>query len=145
MLQNYVKPIIKASTLTSMREEYCNNVWPLKTPTGQIVTTDNITWPTHSTHLQFSVHPWTTEQHFTFLQICRPTYVGLHMSAYICRPTYVGNTEVEKKLNHLNINKSIGPDLRHPRILQTLKDILYGPLNHIFNKSAETGILYRRL
>ena len=37
--------------------------------------------------------------------------------------------------------KSTGPDLLHPRVLQTLEDKLCGPLNHIFNKSAETGII----
>ena len=36
--------------------------------------------------------------------------------------------------------KSTGPDLLHQRALQILEDTLSGPLNHIFNKSAETGI-----
>ena len=41
----------------------------------------------------------------------------------------------------LNMYKSTGPDLLHPRVLQTLEDMLCGPLNHIFNKPAETGII----
>ena len=47
---------------------------------------------------------------------------------------------VQEKLNHLNVYKSTGPDLPHPRVLRTLEDMLCEPLNHIFNKSAETGI-----
>ena len=49
--------------------------------------------------------------------------------------------DVQEKLNHLNVWKSTGPDLLHPRVLLTLEDIFCGPLNHIFNKSAETGII----
>ena len=37
--------------------------------------------------------------------------------------------------------KSTGPELLHIRVLRTLEDMLCGPLNHIFNKSAETGII----
>ena len=37
--------------------------------------------------------------------------------------------------------KSTGPDLLQPRVLRTLEDVLCGPLNHIFNKSAKTGII----
>ena len=49
--------------------------------------------------------------------------------------------DVQEKLNHLNVYKLTGPDLLHPRVLQTLEDMICGPLNHIFNKSAETGII----
>ena len=65
-------------------------------------------------------------------------------------PSYVGNTldtfnfrleDVQEKLNHLSVYKSIEPDLLHPRVLRILEDMLCGPLNHIFNKSAETGII----
>ena len=65
-------------------------------------------------------------------------------------PRYVGNTLdtfnfrlefVQEKLNPLNMYKSTGPDLLHPMVLRTLEDMLCGPLNHIFNKSAETGII----
>ena len=37
--------------------------------------------------------------------------------------------------------KSTGPDILHLRVLRTLEDMLCGSLNHIFNKSAETGII----
>ena len=65
-------------------------------------------------------------------------------------PRYVGNTletfnfrqeDVQEKLNHLNVYKLTRPDLLHPRVLRTLEDMHCGPLNHIFNKSAETGII----
>ena len=49
--------------------------------------------------------------------------------------------DVQEKLNHLDMYKSTGPDLLHPRIQRTLEDRLCGPLNHIFNKSVETGII----
>ena len=32
-------------------------------------------------------------------------------------------------------------NLLHPRVMRTLEDMLCGPLNHIFNKLAETGII----
>ena len=60
-------------------------------------------------------------------------------------PRYVLNTldtlnfrlqDVQEKLNHLHMYKSF---YMHPRVLRTLEDMLCGPLNHIFNKLAETG------
>ena len=65
-------------------------------------------------------------------------------------PRYVGNTldtfnfrleHVQGKLNDLNVYKSTGPDLLHPRVLRSPDDVLCGPLNHIFYKSAVTGII----
>ena len=41
----------------------------------------------------------------------------------------------------LNIYKSTGPDMLHPRILRALEDKLARPLTHIFNNSVETGII----
>ena len=49
--------------------------------------------------------------------------------------------EVQEKLQHLNIYKSTGPDLLHPRILRALEDKLARPLTHIFNNSVETWII----
>ena len=49
--------------------------------------------------------------------------------------------DVQEKVNHLNVYKSTGPDLLHPRVLRTLEDMLCGPFDHIFNKYAETGII----
>ena len=50
--------------------------------------------------------------------------------------------EVQEKLLHLNIYKSTGPDMLHPRILPALEDKLARPLTHIFNNSIETGIIH---
>ena len=49
--------------------------------------------------------------------------------------------EVQEKLQHLNIYKSTGPDMLHPRILRESKDKLARPFTHIFNNSVETGII----
>ena len=49
--------------------------------------------------------------------------------------------EVQEKLQHLNIYKSTGPDMLHPRILRALEDKLARPLTHIFNNSVETEII----
>ena len=48
---------------------------------------------------------------------------------------------VQEKLQHLNICKSTGPDMFHPRILRALEDKLARPLTHILNNSVETGII----
>ena len=49
--------------------------------------------------------------------------------------------EVQEKLQHLNIYKSTGPAMLHPRILLALEEKLARPLPHIFNNSVETGII----
>ena len=46
----------------------------------------------------------------------------------------------QKNLKHLNIYKSSGPDMLHPRILRTLEEKIARPLTHIFNNSVETWI-----
>ena len=50
--------------------------------------------------------------------------------------------EVREKLQHLNIYKSTGPDMLHPRIFRALEVKLARPLTHIFNNSVETGIIH---
>ena len=49
--------------------------------------------------------------------------------------------EEQEKLKHLNIYKSTGPDMLHPRILRALEDKLARPLTNIVNNSVETGII----
>ena len=73
-----------------------------------------------------------------------PKYVGNTLDTFNCRVE-----DVKEKLNHLNVYKSTLLDLLHPRVLRTLEDMLLhlNPgrhalhLNHIFNKSAEIGII----
>ena len=49
--------------------------------------------------------------------------------------------EVGKKLSELNVNKSFGPDLVHPRVLYELRCVIVGPLTKIFNDSLHSGII----
>ena len=49
--------------------------------------------------------------------------------------------EVQEKLQHMNIYKSTGPDMLHPRILRALEDQPSRLLTYIFNNSVETGIV----
>ena len=118
------------------------NVGLLKTPTGQIVTTNIDMASTLNTYFS-SV--FTHEQLNNISQL--PIFVGntldtnrfiyfIYLFLFIFRPE-----DVQENLNPLNMYKSTGPDLLHPRVLRTLEDMLCGPLNHIFNKSADTGII----
>lgn len=51
----------------------------------------------------------------------------------------VDSETVLKQLRNLNVNKSMGPDACHPRILHEACEQLSDPLCKIFNKSFETG------
>ena len=46
---------------------------------------------------------------------------------------------VHEELSNLNINKSVGPDEIHPRILNELADELSKPIALLLNKSLEVG------
>ena len=48
---------------------------------------------------------------------------------------------IRKKLLALNINKSVGPDELHPRILKELADYVSEPLAVLFNKTMEDGCI----
>ena len=45
--------------------------------------------------------------------------------------------EVLKKLNHMDVGKSPGPDSIHPRVLKELAEELAGPLAIIFTQSLD--------
>jgi len=49
--------------------------------------------------------------------------------------------DVNKCLNILNVNKSYGPDMLHPRILKELKNEIALPLKLIFECSLRTTTL----
>ena len=50
------------------------------------------------------------------------------------------NMEVlTKQLKNLNTSKSMGPDGCHPRLLRETADIVYIPLQKIFDKTFEEG------
>ena len=48
---------------------------------------------------------------------------------------------VLEQLQALNINKSIGPDGLHPKLLKELADIIAGPIAQLFNMTIEDNVL----
>ena len=90
-----------------------DNIGPLKTHTGQIVTTDNDMANTLNTYFS-SV--FTHEQLNNIPQL--PRYVGNTLDTFNFRLE-----DTQEKLNHLNVNKSTGPDLLHATVLRTLEDM----------------------
>ena len=103
------------------RRKVRDNVGPLKTPTGQMVTTDNDMANTRNTYFS-SV--FTHEQLNNIPQL--PRYVGNTLDTFIFR-----QEDVQEKLNHLNVYKSTGPDLLQPMVLRTLEDMLWTPKPHL--------------
>uniref|UniRef100_K7EZY7 Reverse transcriptase domain-containing protein n=1 Tax=Pelodiscus sinensis TaxID=13735 RepID=K7EZY7_PELSI len=51
----------------------------------------------------------------------------------------VGKEQVRNYLEKLNVHKSMGPDLVHPRVLRELANIIVEPLAIIFEKSRRSG------
>lgn len=51
----------------------------------------------------------------------------------------ISETDIEKKLAALNVNKSPGPDMMHPRILYETRNIISGHLKEIFDMSIGIG------
>lgn len=49
--------------------------------------------------------------------------------------------DIKKRLNNLNVYKSYGPDMLHPRILKELKNEIALPLKLIFECSLATKML----
>ena len=48
---------------------------------------------------------------------------------------------VRKELLNLNVNKSLGPDNIHPRILKELAEHLTEPVTLLFNKTIVNGVI----
>lgn len=53
----------------------------------------------------------------------------------------ISEKEVLNLLEKLNVNKSTGPDLLHPRVLKELKNSIVKPLTTIFTESINHGVL----
>ena len=53
--------------------------------------------------------------------------------------------KVKKRLLKLNVNKSLGPDDIHPRVLQELANHISAPVTLIFNRSIQFGNLPKEL
>ena len=51
--------------------------------------------------------------------------------------------DVKILLRNINVNKSMGPDEIHPRVLNELENIVFLPLYHIFRQSFDQGVVPR--
>jgi len=64
------------------------------------------------------------------------------MDVQVNRTTFtVNEDDIFKKLIQLKIDKSLGPDLIHPRVLYETRNVIARPLFLIFRRSLEFGTL----
>jgi len=61
------------------------------------------------------------------------------MCSYDCTPIIITEDDVLKRLNKLNLNKSEGPDLIHPRVIYEIRHEIAQPLAMLYNRSLESN------
>jgi len=61
------------------------------------------------------------------------------MCSYDCSPIITTKDDVLKRLNKLNVNKSEGPDLMHPRVIYEIRHEIAQPLAMLYNRSLESN------
>ena len=59
--------------------------------------------------------------------------------SYECTPIIITEDDVLKRLKKLNVNKSEGPHLIHPRVIFEIRYEIAQPLAMLFNRSLESN------
>jgi len=59
--------------------------------------------------------------------------------SYGCTPVIITEDDALKRLNKLNVNKSEGPDLMHPRVIYEIRHEIAQPLAMLFNRLLESN------
>ena len=130
-MEEFVNTIPSFFSYINERRIVRDNIGPLKTLDGIVITTDTDMANTMNNYFS-SV--------FTIEQPNNVPQIG-HYEGNILDTFDFSTEEVQEKLHHLNVYKSTGPDMLQLRNLRALEDKLARPLTHIFNNSVETGII----
>ena len=69
------------------------------------------------------------------------TVIGFNNNCEILNNINITVSKIIKKLNDINVNKSLGPDNLHPKLLFELRNHLVKPLTKLYNLCIEQGIV----
>lgn len=109
-----------------------HKVGPIKCE-DNIVITDNKTMGNHLNQYFSSVF---TQENLNNIPATENCYSGQFLTDFI-----IDETEVLCKLSKINVNKSMGPDEIHGKIIYEMRNELVKPLTHLFNLSLKTGFI----